>query len=87
MALDFALALEIHVAKIFLKYILERYSRFTRMIVSVDCSTHHAEVLLLLLLVCPGLALLVEAVLGLDMPQVFVLLGLTLASATLILGL
>ena len=85
MALDFALALEIHVAKIFLKYI-ERYSRFTRMIVSVDCSTHHAEVLLLLL-VCPGLALLMEAVLGLYVPHVFVLLGLTLASATLILGL
>ena len=64
-----------------------------KLIFSMDRPTHHAEVLLLLL-VTAGLALLVEAVLGLDVAQVFFFLSpllpgsaLTLSSAAVIFGL
>ena len=76
-----------------LKYIKNTYFK---LILSMDRPTHHAEVLLLLLLllVAAGLALLVEAVLGLDVAQVFVFLSpllpssaLTLSSAAVIFGL
>ena len=75
-----------------LKYIKNTYFK---VILSMDRPTHHAEVLLLLLLlVAAGLALLVEAVLGLDVAQVFVFLSpllpssaLSLSSAAVIFGL
>ena len=73
-----------------LKYIKNTYFK---VILSMDRPTHHAEVLLLLL-VAAGLALLVEAVLALDVAQVFVFLSpllpssaLTLSSAAVIFGL
>ena len=73
MALDFTLALEIHVAIKYFQRLIQRYRGFN---ISVDGSTHHAEVLLLLLVPAGlGLALLVEAVFGLDLTQVFCLLA------------
>ena len=94
MALVFALALGIHVAKIYhnleLHISIDKSDCFC--FNSVDRPTHHAEVLLLLLVAAGFALLMMEAVFGLDVTEVFFLLaplrpGLGLASAAVILDL